>query len=1008
MVHLSGQTSTYIPPTLDPPPGSFETPFPGRFFVDLFAGRNAPIFHACRSLQIDTLEPLDIEQGWDILNDVNFEKILHAAWNGFIGGLWCAPPCREYSRLKLKRPGPKPLRTPLEPYGRQDLTVEEWNRLQTEEEIHSRGRTILQAAHNKGALVGWETPPTAMTLLLTENTDMLRDWNATCSHVAACQWGMPLAKSWLMCANDAEISSLAGRCQCSSPHPSFAGIKTAQGGYLSAQTAEYPPSLAMAVAQIMTKRCSTSNQLLSASQGFFRNHPQPSRKMINDGGGLPSSADWSVPHRSDRFEPLRNKLFQFGKEHGLIEKALNHLHTQAEEAPLTPTELNPLKQIFHQWALEQGISLDWSIPQHQHFRLHLLQVLSNLTQDPDVELHYHLQHGVPTGVLDPIPPSYIWPKKPQSELPNVQLQSFDSNWSGANENPQLTWSLIEEELKQGWIEEIPGGLLEAQQRWQQCAVGKLNVVQAPGRKPRLVLDSSCCGVNQQCALPETMILPTVDDVRSTLHTLDCGSSWTGLSLDIRAAHKQIRLRESDRGLVMFSFQSRFFAYRVAHFGARFSAYWWSRLGALLLRLLHQFLGAPHKAWLYVDDLMLWAPNGHFQQMTWTALVFLMLLGTPISWQKAQIGTQITWIGWIFDLQCYTVQLVDDKVQRILQVINEVVSAKTVAGKTMEQLLGMLIWFTAIAKHLRPHLAPLYKNLYAPPATLFSIPAASWSAFVDSLDQQGIICKSHPHFAFPMGGRVVEIGHQTVRDKLDVPTAPKTSKLQWVRIRTPMQGPFTLTTEVKKKLKWFSSIMTRASHIYPLAFPTPTIMRAAADAFADNESFGIGGWIITSKSILWFSEQYCMSELRLFQPQLTKDAQKYISAFEVLAQLALLMAASDSLHFEQMQVCLPASSDNTSAESSINRQLSTKEPSASFLQWISQWAYQRQICLQISHIPGKENSWADDLSRDRLNQWLSYPRYRVSMQDFFNIGRVVKLHPPGPHPPWLQTLTQHVS
>ena len=321
---------------------------------------------------------------------------------------------------------------------------------------------------------------------------------------------------------------------------------------------------------------------------------------------------------------------------------------------------------------------------------------------------------------------------------------------------------------------------------------------------------------------------------------------------------------------------------------------------------------------------------------------------------------------------------------------------------------MLIWFTAIAKHLRPHLAPLYKNLYAPPATLFSIPAASWSAFVASLDSKGYIRQAHPHFAFPLGGRVVEIGHQIVRDKLDVPIAPKTSKLQWVRICAPMQQNFSLTNETRKKLLWFRSILHRKSHIYPLALPTPGVMRAAADAFAEQDSFGIGGWIITSKSIVWFSEQFSMSQLRHFRPKLTKDAQKYISAFEVLAQLALLMAASQHLHFDQMQICLPASSDNTSAESSINRQLSTKEPTATFLQWISQWAFQDEMSLQISHIPGKDNSWADDLSRNRLSQWMAYPRFRVSMQDFFDIGRVIKLFPPGPHPPWLRTLTQHVS
>ena len=220
-----------VPHPLTPPPGSFDIPFPGKFFLDLFAGKNAPIFNACQLLRADVLTPLELELGWDILDDTNYERILHAAWNGFIGGMWSAPPCREYSRLKLKQPGPKPLRTPKEPTGRADLTHHEQLRLQTQETIHDRGRVLLTAAHSKGALVGWETPPSAMTLLLKDNTEMLRDWNASCSHVAACHWGMNFSKSWLLCSNDADISSLASWCTCPHQHPSFAGLRTPSGGY---------------------------------------------------------------------------------------------------------------------------------------------------------------------------------------------------------------------------------------------------------------------------------------------------------------------------------------------------------------------------------------------------------------------------------------------------------------------------------------------------------------------------------------------------------------------------------------------------------------------------------------------------------------------------------------------------------------------------------------------------------------------------------------------------------
>ena len=972
--------------------------------MDLFAGRNAPIFHACRQLGVDLLAPLDIELGWDILLDANFERMLHACWNGFVGGLWSAPPCREYSRLKLRQPGPKPLRTPDHPYGRLDLTASEQLRLQTQETIHSRGRDLLTAVHCKGGLVGWETPPTAMTLLLKENTEMLRDWNATCSHVAACNWGMDFAKSWLMCANDVEVASLASWCSCSTRHPSFAGVRTSTGGFLSAETAEYPAPLALALAQIMTKRCTFSKQTLHWSHQFSR-HPIPRRSVfVNDGGGIPSTADWSTNSSKDVFHDLRQRILDYGKSTGLMAQVVQQLRQQSAEEPLTSAQLNPLKQILHDWALTQGLVLDWSIAPFQKFRLSILDQLSQFLNDPDRELHHHLQHGVPTGVLDPIPPGHIWPAKPTSTTEEVpDLQSFCSNWTGAHEDPDLTQSLIDEEINQGWVEELHGGLAEAKRRWTSIAVGKLNVVHADGKKPRLVLDSSCCNVNQRCTLPETMVLPTVDDVRATIDTTDCGSLWSGLSLDIKAAHKQIRLKEADRGVVMFSFNSRYFCYRVAHFGGRFSAYWWSRLGAFLLRLLHRFLAAPHKAWLYVDDLMLWTLRSHLEEVSWYTVVFLMLLGTPISWNKAQIGQHITWIGWHFNLDHYSVHLMDNKVDRLRSLLQSMISADSVSRKQLEQLLGVLIWFTAIAKHLRPHLAVLYKNLYSPPATLFSIPAASWPAFVHILDSSATIVKQHPHFSLPLQGRVVDVGHLTVRDKQDVPITPKTSKLQWVRIAVPHQAHLSLTRETIKKLQWFLTILQRQVHVYPLAQPSPCILRAAADAFAEGNSFGIGGWIITSQNIAWFSELFTMQELRVWKPQLTKDAQKYISGFEILSQLALLIMASEHFSWKHMQISVPTSSDNTSAESSINRQLSTKEPSATFLQLISQWALQRNIALSVTHIAGRDNTWADDLSRNKLHQWKAYPRFRLTLETIFSIGRVVQLFPPGNHPPWLQVL-----
>ena len=1004
-----GQETQQVQYPISPPPGCFALTTSGRFFLDLFSGRNAPIHNACKILNVDLIHPLDVELGWNILDDNNFERILHTAWNGFLGGVWSAPPCREYSRLKLRPGGPPALRTPEEPYGRSDLSSQQQLQLQEQEFIHDRGRQILTAAFSRGALVGWETPTSAMTLLLTENTDMLRDWNATCAYVAACHWGMQLPKSWLLCSNDIAIESLAGKCTCPLGHPSFAGKRTSTGTFVSAETAEYPPSLAMAIAQIMSRKCTFNGVEINWNQPLLRPTEKPTKKHINDGGGIPSSAEWTVPHKRDIFHGLRAILLEYGKEHGLINRVSEHLQQGLPEAPLSREELNPLKQLMHNWAHQHGLHLDWTISPGQNFRLFILETFAKWIQDPDLALYHFLQQGVPTGVLQPIPPSHIWPPKSSSTSETADsLHSFTDNWKGAMDDPNLTWDLISEEIRQGWVKEIPGGLEEAKQRWTSIAVGKLNVVHSEGRKPRLVLDSSCCNVNQKCKLPETMILPTVDDVRASFDMTEIGESIMALSLDIQAAHKQVRLAPSDQGLVMFAFQGRYFHYKVAHFGGKFSAFWWSRVGAFLIRLLHQLLGQGHKAFIYVDDLLLIAPSTQIAHITWLTTVFLLLLGTPISWKKAQLGFHISWIGWHFNFQFMTVQLLEEKSQKLLRRLKQVITAKRVPPKQLEQLLGMLIWFTAIAKHLRPHLAPIYKCLYDAPATLFSIPAASWPAFVNSLDELAVLIKPHPHCILPLGGRVIEMGHQPIQDRHDLPLAPKTSKLQWVRIACPFQSDIQLTKEAKAKIKWFQAIIERSTHVFPIPRPLPTVMRAAADAYAEDQQFGIGGWLITSSQVSWFSIQLSLEDIHPFLPGLSKDAQKYIASFEILAQLVLLMMASEVLVCDQMELCIPSSSDNTAAEASINRSMSSRYPASEFLQLISQLAWQQNIGLQITHIPGVDNRWADDLSRDNLKQWQHYPRYHTTVDKIFSIGRVIRLAPDGPHEPWLETLTRPLT
>ena len=128
------------------------------------------------------------------------------------------------------------------------------------------------------------------------------------------------------------------------------------------------------------------------------------------------------------------------------------------------------------------------------------------------------------------------------------------------------------------------------------AVGRLGVATSDSRPPRLVVDSSICGVNDRCVIEERATLPSAKDVMRCYPLRRCSQPLCGFSLDIKSAHKRIVVKESEQGLLGFTLQNQLYFYRVCPFGATFSAFWWQRLGGFFASLFAPF-GLVAAQWL---------------------------------------------------------------------------------------------------------------------------------------------------------------------------------------------------------------------------------------------------------------------------------------------------------------------------------------------------------------------------------------------------------------------------
>ena len=132
--------------------------------------------------------------------------------------------------------------------------------------------------------------------------------------------------------------------------------------------------------------------------------------------------------------------------------------------------------------------------------------------DPDADFLDMLQAGVPLGVNQPLHPSPAWPINSDCTSEPIPLQDCTSAWKSARDHHSLVQELVHDEVQSGFVAHVPGGIQELKSKFKRTAVGKLGVVIAEGRAPRLVVDSSISNVTANTVLPNHMLFPRINDV----------------------------------------------------------------------------------------------------------------------------------------------------------------------------------------------------------------------------------------------------------------------------------------------------------------------------------------------------------------------------------------------------------------------------------------------------------------------------------------------------------------
>ena len=201
-------------------------------------------------------------------------------------------------------------------------------------------------------------------------------------------------------------------------------------------------------------------------------------------------------------------------------------------------------------------------------------------------------------------------------------------------------------------------------------MGRLGLVQAPNKEPRLVMDSSVSGLNAitAAATPNAITMPSTHSVKACGPVEPGQETSSGLVIDIGKAHKRILLREPDRGLMSCEFHSRIFCYKTLNFGARCAQI---------------FIYVQHHTWIYVDDWLWRFPTASIWHFAALVLLLLELLQVPLSYHKINVAEALTWIGWQLDFSLWTISLPDAKRLKIWAFLNRIISDRQISCRDLE-------------------------------------------------------------------------------------------------------------------------------------------------------------------------------------------------------------------------------------------------------------------------------------------------------------------------------------
>ena len=917
---------------------------------------------AQRFLEMDTCRA---EPYMDVLDDCTFLGLVHLARAGYIEAVLGGPMCRTWSiRRWFPRQGfPGPVRGRhkdecwgWDPIHRRPLSKEQQQEVDDDSLLILRLLLLFVVSRTEGWVTAFlmEHPADPATCSLQESHQQCASWwntqqckEATLAYELQCLTGAqgPLG----------HVVEKLTTLWTNLPIVGFHGLtddmprKPYRGS--SSDLSRWAWGLNILICQALLKFLRSTGkepqQVSEANTLRLEVPANPATDMVQlghrsrplrDGGGKPSMGRMPLEQRPEgKLHLLGRLLSDCVQEWRLKERfATYHRQPQHERSKQGPFEEEEFQQlaastrgriaaIIPEEFWESGHFKDTETQPGQPFALYLLAAIAKLAGDPDWRYPLEVLDGVPLGVdEDVLDDPGVWPTKEELGQEPMELEPC-APCSAENYSSALRFS---EEVDNTFLEEVPLGMVEgplseqmAAERCQcsvtEMAVGALAAIDE-GSKVRTIFDASITNVNDRirARMRKKTTAPGLHDLLWARKRLKRRTPnkvrLTLFKTDARKAHRRIKVKRKDWKYMVAKTGSqdeptswKFWINKVGTYGVASAQWYWGRMAALINRLTYHLDEAFLYVFVFVDDYILVLVEITGDHWSTVFLLFLIVIGCPVSWHKNELAPQNLWVGYEVDINTGQAGLPPDKEEPLRGALARFGAKEKVKIPEVSTHVGKLAWVAKAYPPIMPFLQPLY----------------AWNEKIKHLNpKQAVVPGELAQFVNVMIDKILDMPRQPIFPEMD-------------------------------------------------ALPIFGATDASAKHSAQVSKAGVGGWYSTNQNpnkeeVRWF---YLDITKDLFPWVYEKcNPQLRIAALELFGTILLSRAiARDELENAEVARARPVTmhlnTDNKGNAYSLQKDYARKWPSSAMLMEHTLWCYLAKIFPEVVHVKRENNQWADALA-----------------------------------------------